>query len=629
VKRLTCSEVATALAADPERFCRWLFPTGSVKSGEFCVGDLAGSDGDSLKIHLNGDKAGVWKDFSTDEKGGDLLDLLRKARMLPMAEAIRQAKDYLGIRDPEPMRETKKFFQPAEKPKGLTCVAKNEEVLAYLTQKRKLTIDTLNKYKICAIGREIAFPNIDPTGELINMKFLQLDRPNGKKVSRQLTGCAPGLFGWQAIDDEVRTVILTEGETDCMTWSQMGFPAISVPMGSRNCDQWIDYEWERLDQFDVIYLCFDSDKSGKEGAAKAAARLGIHRCMIIDTHPYKDANEALCAGVEAKTFSQWISSAKAVSPEEIKRPIDFIDEVTELFHPSGNRPLGLVPSIFEGKIVLRPSQLTIWLGYTSHGKSAILGQIMLQAMAEGERVAIASMEMPGAITLQRLISQLTRSTRPSKEMIKKVLHWMGGKLWIYNIIGHATPANVARLMEYSVCRHGVHHFVVDSLMKMSIKSDDYDSQRQFCNDLHTFALQNKVHIHLVSHARKQQSDRSALTKMDAKGSSDISNQADNVLIVMRNKAKEDARQKGQLSADEELMKPDTVVICDKDRVFGNECRIGLWHLGGIFLFCNKEFGSVKIPIYNYDFTGEETVIKYDPKPGMAISAMLGYDNTAT
>jgi phage/plasmid primase-like uncharacterized protein len=58
---------------------QWL-PNGKVIGNEFCVGSLAGEaskkkTGGSLRIHIRGDKVGVWSDFATKEGGNDLISL--------------------------------------------------------------------------------------------------------------------------------------------------------------------------------------------------------------------------------------------------------------------------------------------------------------------------------------------------------------------------------------------------------------------------------------------------------------------------------------------------------------------------------------------------------------------------
>jgi hypothetical protein len=55
--------------------------------------------GQSLRIHLEGSKTGVWSDFTTGEKGGSLLDLWMAVRKCDFRQAITEAKDWLGVKD--------------------------------------------------------------------------------------------------------------------------------------------------------------------------------------------------------------------------------------------------------------------------------------------------------------------------------------------------------------------------------------------------------------------------------------------------------------------------------------------------------------------------------------------------
>ena len=48
------------------------FPNGTKIGGEYCIGDLSGKAGNSLKINLSN---GKWCDFATEDKGGDLISL--------------------------------------------------------------------------------------------------------------------------------------------------------------------------------------------------------------------------------------------------------------------------------------------------------------------------------------------------------------------------------------------------------------------------------------------------------------------------------------------------------------------------------------------------------------------------
>ena len=46
----------------------------------------------------------------------------------------------------------------------------------------------------------------------------------------------------------------------------------------------------------------------------------------------------------------------------------------------------------KGLVKIEPGNLAVWAGWSRHGKSRLLKQVMLHAMSEGEKVCIASMD---------------------------------------------------------------------------------------------------------------------------------------------------------------------------------------------------------------------------------------------
>ncbi len=79
---MTPSEIAQRLADRVIDVAHHLLPSGKREGAEWRVGSVNGEKGQSLGVHLKGEKAGVWCDFSTGETG-DLLDLWRAVRGWP------------------------------------------------------------------------------------------------------------------------------------------------------------------------------------------------------------------------------------------------------------------------------------------------------------------------------------------------------------------------------------------------------------------------------------------------------------------------------------------------------------------------------------------------------------------
>src|SRR5690606_20257258 len=119
--------------------------------------------------------------------------------------------------------------KPYIRPPKPACTAPKGRVLDYLTVDRNIPEEVVRKYKIGASGNEIVFPFLLPDGELAMAKIRKAE--DGAKPRPTAADCEPVLFGWQAIPENVREVVLTEGELDALSWAAYGYPAMSVPYG--------------------------------------------------------------------------------------------------------------------------------------------------------------------------------------------------------------------------------------------------------------------------------------------------------------------------------------------------------------------------------------------------------------
>jgi twinkle protein len=80
--------------------------------------------------------------------------------------------------------------------------------------------------------------------------------------------------------------------------------------------------------------------------------------------------------------------------------------------------------------------------------------------------------------------------------------------------------------------------------------------------LTAIARDQDIHIHLVHHIRKLASEEVRPSKSDLRGSSSITDQVDNVLILWRNKKKQHSMERGE---DVDPMTPDAYLMCEKQR----------------------------------------------------------------
>lgn len=576
------SEISKTLASRAEEIAQYLLPNGKRKGQEYCVGSVSGEQGDSLKVHLTGNKAGIWKDFAGGESG-DLIDLWVAVRRIVLVDAIKDIKEYLGIVEPTFTGTKQKTYKVPDK---TNCKKPNagSPVFDYLTQTRKLSHETLKAYQIGERdddkGAIILFP-LKRSDKLTNIKHLRIDRDErGKKISWFSAGCELILFGWQVIPINARTVLIAEGEIDAMTWYEYGVPALSVPNGAKG-HTWIESEFEHLERFDTIYLSFDMDEDGQKGVTELVDRLGRHRCRLVKL-PQKDANECLQAGIAKEEMLELLNSAEHCDPSELKRPSSYLEAVIEAFYPSDSTQIGFLPPWpkLQRYITFRPGELSIWAGFNSHGKTTFVSQIMLTAMAQGERVCLVSLETHPVKSLKKLTRQATAKDRPSVNHICKAHDYYDGKLWVYDWVGVGKAERIIEVWEYARRRYGINQFVLDNLMRVGIGEDDYTGQKRFVNELTEFATRNNVHVHLVAHTRKAENDHNSSSRLDVRGSGAITDLAHNVFVIWKNSKKQLEVSKytdeGKSAPEDLLTQADAVFVCDKQRDGDWVGKVSLW-----------------------------------------------------
>jgi twinkle protein len=272
-----------------------------------------------------------------------------------------------------------------------------------------------------------------------------------------------------------------------------------------------------------------------------------------------------------------------MSGDLLKRASTFTGEVLNRFYPAPGEQVG--DTFRLGKlnhIPFAPGELSVWTGLNGHGKSLLLNQFALDVAGIGQQVAIASFEMSAKRTLYRMVRQATGAEQPADWLIKGCLEWLDDLVWIYDHTGTVSTDNLLKTFHKAATERGVAHFIIDSLMKCGIAEDDYNAQKALVDRLQNFAQKDAVHVHLVAHSRKKQNEDDSPGKMDVKGSGAITDIADNVFSVWRNKPKE--LKVNELTAAKQTVpsdlrdKPDAVLDCSKHREMGGdvEGRYGIF-----------------------------------------------------
>jgi twinkle protein len=285
-----------------------------------------------------------------------------------------------------------------------------------------------------------------------------------------------------------------------------------------------------------------------------------------------DDNTDLAAFMEATEGAYKVKAPSAWEP-------DLVEDLLGGAEESGaHLPWGQT----HGRFRVRHSELTVWGGYNGSGKSLATSQVALALADQGEPACIASFEMKPRRTLGRMVRQACLKEEPSRPELMRFLDWAEGKIWLYDQLGRCDAKTLLAVMRYAAEVRGVKHFIVDSLMKVVRGDEDYDSQKDTVDALTSIARDTQMHVHLVAHMRKPgQYGGGRAGKYDLKGSSAISDLADNVIILERN-----LDSQGNVPAGE----PEAWLKVAKQRNGAWEGSIPLWRMGNTLAYADNSRG---------------------------------------
>jgi twinkle protein len=149
-----------------------------------------------------------------------------------------------------------------------------------------------------------------------------------------------------------------------------------------------------------IWLCLDNDDVGREAAKEIARRLGEHRCRMVEL-PHKDINDCLMNGMDSDSILEYMERAKFFDPDELCSAGDSSGNYRGI-RTSGYRSVYKPWASLNNNFKFRAGELTLVNGVNGHGKTELVGHIAIDAMSQGVRTCIASLELKPGKMLARL-----------------------------------------------------------------------------------------------------------------------------------------------------------------------------------------------------------------------------------
>jgi hypothetical protein len=240
-------------------------------------------------------------------------------------------------------------------------------------------------------------------------------------------------------------------------------------------------------------------------------------------------------------------------------------------------------------------------GYSGHQKSTVVNQISLNAVAEGHKVCMASLELTTDYLFGMLASQSAcKGTDMHDEYLYRFGSWLDDKMYIVDHADVMGPDEIIRLIIDSKVLLGCDMFVLDCLMQIDL-GGELENEKNFMAKLGAVARTYEIAIVVVHHCRKPQGPEGEARvpgRESLIGSSHLVNASSLVLLAWMNVEKAEARQRGDEVDDDH---PCFVISCAKNRFSPVLGKFGLYSHKEARLLCNNRQRQYR-PI---DLTKEE------------------------
>jgi len=509
-----------------------------------------------------------FKDFSTGKTYGIIDFYMQKygdtftkaAKRLFQEANIEYSSDLLDFSQTQ---ENKDFFRnyryPREEPQA------NDAVIEYMA-KRGISEETC-RYVGLGVGynNAVAYQFRNHDGKIVQVKYRPshaIRKGESKYYYQRDADSCPILFNIDKIDI-TKTLCICEGMNDAMAIIEAGFVnVVSIPSGAED-DNWINFNYEFLDQFEDIVLWYDNDNAGEIGIKKVIPRLGEYRVRIAKPTEedeaavekyYKDitkkdnlsirktdANNVLLGCGKARVLAI-INQAEEVPLESVVDLMDAepFDISTVNYIPSGISSLdreiyGYINGTF-----------SIFTAYAGCGKTTLLSQsCVLETIDKGEPVFWYNAESSTASMLSWILQQAAsrkhcveytnangfKYYKPTPQATEAIKKYYAKKIYVYDNLLLSSPDQVLEKMKSIYRKRGVKVFILDNWMCLNFRgvseTDIAGVQVEFLNKLIHFTKQNGMIVSLVAHPKKP-SIQEPLNMYSLLGSSNITNLADRI-----------------------------------------------------------------------------------------------------
>ena len=357
------------------------------------------------------------------------------------------------------------------------------------------------------------------------------------------------LFGQHLWDSSGRMVVVSEGEIDALSISQIQgnkWPVVSVSHGAAGATKSIKNSLEWLEGFDTVVFMFDADEPGQKAAVACSLLMSPGKAKIAAL-PLKDANEMLLAG-RGKEVVSAIWGAKTYRPDGLVAG----EEMWDLVIAEDNKESVEYPwmGLNEKTYGIRSGEVVTVCSGTGQGKSLVCREWQHWLLGKGFKVGIIALEESVCQSAQALIGinlecppHKWRDMNVTEEQKRKSFDETvgSGRCVLYDHWGSLDSENLLSRVRYMVRGMGCTHLFIDHLSIVISGLGDGDERRMIDNlmtKLRSLVEELGIALFIVSHLRRPEGraheEGSVVSLSHLRGSASIAHLSDIVLALERN-----------------------------------------------------------------------------------------------
>lgn len=413
---------------------------------------------------------------------------------------------------------------------------------------RAISQATCEKYGVTTDGDKQYYPYFDADGVRTAVK--QRSVPT-KTFSISGDFGRATLFGQHLFHGGGKAITITEGELDALAAFQMQgsiYPSVSIRNGAQAAlkDCKAQYEW--LNSFDSVVICFDGDEPGKKAAKEVAELFGNKAKIMQYKDGYKDACEYLQSGANKEFINAWWKATPYI-PDGIVNAADLWDEISQPEPVAeAQYPWKGLNNLLYG---IRPAELITVTAGSGLGKSQFLREILYHLLKTTSwKIGGLFLEESTRKTARSIMSLHANKllhlpdTPTNEQELKEAFDATLGsnRIYLFDHFGSSDVDNISNRIRYMAKACDCRVVFLDHI-SIVVSGQDLGDERKAIDNmmtkLRTLVQELNITLICVSHLKRPtgnqgHEDGGSVSLSQLRGSGAIAQLSDAVITLERN-----------------------------------------------------------------------------------------------